>query len=387
MIRGKNSILFVRPDYHCSFIYREQFRKEGWKADIYLPQNYPNDLLFADVGLLRPPKINNTNLILLKILNHILLILWWLTKFWRYEYHCYYGEPPVVSFIERRVGLTYIFGDDFCLELWLAKLFGIKLIFLSPGCRNDESKENFSLLDNGNVCRNCGYWDKCIDEENKRIFDIINRYFDLSIGIGSIDSTQYRMTHFKYKSIDLNMWHPELEIPEEHQLPATKNIRIMHSAYLEKSGRDWKGKNIKGSPYILSAIERLKSEGYPVEYFYVKDKPSNQMRYYQVQADIIVEQLIFGWWGSTFVETSALGKPVVCYLRHSWKEFFHKTFPEYTDLPIIEANTRSIYDVLKKLVINHEYRKQKGEEARLFAEAHFDSQKNTSHFIKILQEL
>ena len=37
------------------------------------------------------------------------------------------------------------------------------------------------------------------------------------------------------------------------------------------------------------------------------------MRYYQVQADIIVEQLIYGWWGSTAIE-GMLGKPVTVIL-------------------------------------------------------------------------
>ena len=122
----------------------------------------------------------------------------------------------------------------------------------------------------------------------------------------------------------------------------------------------------------MSAVERLKTEGYPVEYFFVNNKPSNQMRFYQAQADIVVEQLIYGWWGSTFVEASALGKPVVCYLRPSWKEFFFKVFPEYNDLPIVEANVENIYQVLKKLITDEAYRLKKGNDARRFAEQHFD---------------
>jgi hypothetical protein len=72
----------------------------------------------------------------------------------------------------------------------------------------------------------------------------------------------------------------------------------------------------------VSAVERLQSEALPVQLVSVTDIPSNQMRYYQAQVDIIVEQLIYGWWGSSGVETMALGKPVVCYLRPKWKEFF-----------------------------------------------------------------
>jgi glycosyltransferase involved in cell wall biosynthesis len=80
----------------------------------------------------------------------------------------------------------------------------------------------------------------------------------------------------------------------------------------------------------------------------------------------------------------ALGKPVVCYIRPSWKEFFLKTFPEYKDLPIVEADTNTIYDALKKLVTDPDYRRRKGEESRKFSKAHFDPEKNTRDFVKIL---
>jgi hypothetical protein len=386
-MRKKQSLLFIRPDYHCSFFYREQLRKTGWKADIYLPRGYPESLLYSREDLLRPPQFSGGKTFLFKVLNHLLLILWWLTQFWRYEYHLYYGEPPVIRVFEKRIGLTRLFGESFLIELWLAKLFGVKLIFLPTGCHQDETKENFSKLDGGNVCGNCGMWNRCDDKENKLTFARINRFFDMMIGTGSIDSTQFRMTHFEYKVIDLNLWRSDLSIPPEYKLPATANIRILHSAYLSNSGRDWQGRNIKGSPFVLAAIERLKNEGHPVEYLFIHDKPSNQMRFYQAQADIIVEQLIYGWWGSTFIETSALGKPVVCYLRPASKEFFLKIFPEHNSLPVVEADTNSIYEVLKTLVTDDDYRRQKGEESRRFAEAHFDPEKNTLKLIKLLEEL
>jgi glycosyltransferase involved in cell wall biosynthesis len=386
-MRKKNSILFVRPDYHCSFFYRDEFRKKGWKADIFVNNRYPGELLYSKDDILVSPKIYGGHQKLFSVFNHLSLIIWWLSKFWKYEYHVYYGRPPAVGFLENKIGFTKLFGNDFLIELWLAKRFGVKLIFLPTGCHDDESKAEFQKLDSGNVCNNCGAWNKCFDELNNLNFSRIRRYFNMQIGVGAICSTQFRMTHLKWKSIDLELWSPNLQIPPEYKVPATNKIRILHSAYLEKSGRSWRGRNIKGSPFVLEAIQRLQEEGYPVEYFYIKDKPSNQMRFYQAQADIVVEQLIYGWWGSTFVETSALGKPVVCYLRKSWKDCFFKTFPEYKQLPIIEADTSTIYDALKQLVVDVDYRKRKGKESRQFAERHFDPQKNTLSFIQHLESL
>lgn len=383
-MRAKRSVLFVRPDYHCSFIYRDELRKHGWKADIYVPWNYPQMLLYSAKDILRAPQIK-LRIRKVSVVNRLLLMLWWLATFWRYHFHIYYGRPTVLSSIGIKLGFTRLFGESFLLELWLAKLFRIKLIFLPTGCHDDESKENFSKLDDGNVCNNCGVWDRCSDVTNNLIFSRIRRYFDIGIGVGAIDSLQFRMTHMKYKSIDLNLWSPDLFIPKKHRLPSTNKIRILHSACLEKSDREWKGRNIKGSPFVLKAIERLQKEGHSVEYFFIKDMPSNQMRFYQAQADIVVEQLIYGWWGSTFVEASALGKPVICYLRPSWKEFFFKTFPEYKTLPVIEADTKTVYDSLKKLIVDHDFRRMKGIESRKFAEQHFSVSNNTKSFIKYME--
>jgi len=386
-MRRKKSILFVRPDYHCSFFYRDQLRKLGWKADIFVPWGYPENLLYSDEEILRPPKIARVSGRFFNYINHLLLILWWLSRFWRYEYHLYYGRPPAVSFMEERLGMTRFFGANFVMECWLAKLFKIKLLYLSTGCHDEETRQNYLKLDGGNVCNNCGFFDRCDDTANNLNFSRVRRYFNVTIGPSSVESTQYVTGFIKYKSIDLVLWNPGIDIPARHQLPPTTNIRILHSAYLEKSGRTWGGRNIKGSPFVIAAIERLKVEGYPVEYMYITDKPSNQMRFYQVQADIVVEQLIYGSWGSTGVETMALGKPVVCYIRPSWKKFFLRAFPEYDDLPIVEANTQNIYEVLKKLVTDEAYRIQKGKESRYFAEQHFDPVKNTRGLIVLLESL
>lgn len=378
----KKSILFLRPDYHCSFLYRNEFRRLGWKADIYVPPDYPEKMLYSNEGILRAFRVAGDSCFS-KVLNFIFNIGWYLSHFWRYKYHFVHGRLPVFTFHEEKIRLDAVFGQGFLVSLWLAKIFGCKIIYLPTGCRDEETMANFSKLDAGNVCNNCG--SICDDRQNNLNFLRIRQYADMAVGVGNLDSSQYAATHFKYKSIDLNLWKPGLNIPVEHLLPFTQNLRILHSFI--STGRDFKGRNIKGSPHILAAIEKLKQEGYAVEYIYIKDKPSNQMRFYQAQADIVVEQLIYGWWGSTGVETLALGKPVICYINSQWKSSFLRTFPEYSELPIVEANTETIYEVLKKLVVDQEYRQKKGRESREFAESFFNPSKNAKALADLLLEL
>lgn len=379
------SILFISPDYHCSFIYRDELRHLGWKADIFVRSGYPEKLLYSDQDILRTPKINSINWVS-KYVNFLLSKVYMVLLLPKYKYYFYYGAINQIDFLGNKLGLNKIFGEGFSLFLWLQKLFRRKVIHVGSGCLEVETRKNFSKLDDGNVCNNCGWGSVvCNDENNIPRFNIIRKYVDLSVGLGSLDSSQYKATHFKYKAIDLDLWHPNLDIPKQFKLPATENLRILHSFF--KQNRENDGLNIKGSPFVLDAIDRLKQEGHKVEYMYITDVPSKHMRYYQVQADIVVEQLIYGWWGSTFVETSSLGKPVICYLRPAWKKFFFKTFPEYDEIPIVEANTNNIYNILKKLVTDHEYRSEMGKKSRRFAEQHFDSKKNAQAMANLLLKL
>ena len=385
----RKSILFLRPDYHCSFVYRDELRKLGWRADVFVPDNYPKNLLFSNKDIIRFPKrmsgLDSSKLFrwLSKKWFFIVLSFWVIRRVFSYQYLFFYGGLGGIPLLLRNKSPH---EPQVSLTLGIAKFLGIKLIQLPSGCLEEETKENFSKLDGGNVCGNCGWGPEvCNDEKNVARFDLVRRYADMVVGTGSHDSSQLKMTHFKYKSLDLDQWKPGLEIPSKHCLPETDNLRILHA--FSANNRDHGGKNIKGSPFIAVAIDRLKDEGYPVEYMHLTDVPSREMRYYQVQADIVVEQLIYGWWGSTGVETMAMGKPVVCYMRESWKELFFKTFPEYTDLPIVEANVQTIYKVLKKLVEDKDYRERTGRDARLFAEQHFDVKKNAKSLAKLLEQL
>ena len=111
------------------------------------------------------------------------------------------------------------------------------------------------------------------------------------------------------------------------------------------------------------------------------------MKYFQVQADIVIDQLIYGWWGSTGVETMALGKPVICYLRESWIKNFNKYFPEINSLPIVKANLLNIKDVLRKLIEDDELRNKVSKDTREFAEDFFDVNKNIYQLISILKSI
>ncbi len=80
------------------------------------------------------------------------------------------------------------------------------------------------------------------------------------------------------------------------------------------------GRNIKSSHIYVPLIDRLKAEGYPVELIVRARRAEHRGPVHQVQADIVVDMLTFGWFGANVREALMLGRPVVCYLRPEWLE-------------------------------------------------------------------
>lgn len=382
----RKSVLFVNPAYHYSFTLRDELRRLGWKAEIYKNAIFPKQLLFSRDVLQEEAIGAGARWLPFETLKR----LWFfLRRIIGYGYFVIYGDAEVFT-VNRNPGsrlVRLLTAGARSPELRMLKLLGKKVIFFPNGCHQELLKKDFGKHESGNVCRNCVVPEAvCNDKENQRIFDLVNRYHDLVIANTPMDSPSLpQKRQIRFLSLDLEQFRPDMAIPESLQLPKTSKIRILHSFVDE--GRQQDEKNVKGSPFIVRAIRRLEAEGYPVEYMYLNNVPSRDMRFLQVQADIVVDQLIYGWWGSTAIEGMGLGRPVVCYLTPWIKQRFLDAFPEYDGLPIVEATPATIYEVLKRLVEDEPYRLAKGREARAFAERHFDVRKNAPAFAELLGTL
>jgi glycosyltransferase involved in cell wall biosynthesis len=371
----KLRVLFFRPDYHSSFALVDGLRQLGHKADIYVPWNYPTKLLYSQRDIKRLSKFNER--LYENCLNPPKSTL--LRKIAALAY--YLSEIIEIIWLALKYDVVYFYGSFDPVQIPLLSILKRlkKRMFLFPsGCKDEDSKATWLMEDNGNVCGNCGFFDRCTDENNVKHFNIARKYMNGVSGAGYRPSSQFEVIPFRSKAIYLDLWKPEAaELMTEDK----SRVKIMHS--FASNGRDFGGKNIKGSPYVLKAIDNMVEDGLSVELFYVTDTPSNQMRFKQAKADIIVDQLIYGWWGSTALEGMALGKPVVCYLNPKFEANFYKAFPEYEGrLPIVRANTSNIEEVLRTLVNDGELRKRLGQESREFAESFLDPDRATQELLK-----
>ena len=112
---------------------------------------------------------------------------------------------------------------------------------------------------------------------------------------------------------------------------------------------------------------------------------ANHFRYIQAQADIVVEEIIRGLWGSTALESISLGKPVITFVRKEWEDFYYKCFPETRPIPFIIANKNDIYETLKKVVIDKNYSASKAAYGRKWAKKHLNPSINAASFSKLLE--
>ncbi len=88
---------------------------------------------------------------------------------------------------------------------------------------------------------------------------------------------------------------------------------------------------------VTAAAEQLRAEGVELDFRLVEGlRHEEAVRAYE-QADILVDQLLVGWYGGVAVEFMALGKPVVCFLADEWTDRYAPA-ELMAELPIVRAD-------------------------------------------------
>lgn len=104
----------------------------------------------------------------------------------------------------------------------------------------------------------------------------------------------------------------------------------------------------KGTEFVLAAAETLNAEGHAFELRLVEGMPRAEALKAYASADVIIDQLLAGWYGGFGVETMALGKPVIAYLREGDLGFLDAGMR--AELPILNATPASITDTMRNVI-------------------------------------
>ena len=121
-----------------------------------------------------------------------------------------------------------------------------------------------------------------------------------------------------------------------------KTFRVLHAP---------NHRNIKGSGFIIEAIEKLQKEGENIE-LKLLEKVSNDEVLQEIEkADLVIDQLVIGWYAMFTLEALSLGTPVVCYLRNDLLELYkNSNLLNENDPPIHSSQPRGILRDLRVLI-------------------------------------
>lgn len=253
---------------------------------------------------------------------------------------------------------AYLWGArPLASDLAYLKGLGKKIVMSWWGC--DIRTERVDGMNEWSACKVCALENRkfCARPEKLKLLELVDKYADVQLSGGDICAS-YPYVRWINNAIDVDEFRPlsRDEIPENYRLPLTDKIRIYHS-FGNASVRG----DVKGSTFIKAAVERLRNEGYGIEFIYVDNVPNRDVKYLQAQADIVVDQLRCGWHGSAGVECLAMGKPVITYIRPT----VERIVPQ--EHPLINANPDTVYQVLKALLDNRDSLVEIGRRSREYA--------------------
>jgi glycosyltransferase involved in cell wall biosynthesis len=181
-------------------------------------------------------------------------------------------------------------------------------------------------------------------------------------------------------SYDAIRWVPEahvvppgLDLREFTPVPPTDNPRplVVHAP----SNREK-----KGTRFVIEACEHL-----PVELDIVEGVPHEEARARYARADIVVDQLNAGWHGVFALESMALGKPVVTYLKPDVVERSAEGFG--VRIPIVPATKETLVDALRPLVEQPALRREIGAQSRAYVEQVHDVDRVADRLLDVYRSL
>jgi glycosyltransferase involved in cell wall biosynthesis len=386
--RPKGSVLFVGQAYYNAWYLSRELRKLGWKADVlnWDPDEHNNRMYYHG---------EDFKFYYRGLKDSLRQLIFYIKSLSDYDIFHFSNARGMTfggylhSFL-KRLSLEYT-------EIKLLKKLGKKIVYSNNGCLDGVSQSSFRTWGPEPVCDICRWRDVpsvCSDARNLAWGKLRNSLADYQITLGGnrIDFNDVPQVHEvpEFYCLDPQVWNPDLLIPANYRLPFSEDtVKIYHAVGNFESRTAVVGsRNIKSTHVYISTIERLKAEGYNIELIFFHDVPNKKLRYYQVQADIVVDMLTFGFFGATVREAMMLGKPAVCFLRPEWLDSMRREIPEYVDeLPVISATPHTIYDILKDLIEHTEKRKEIGRRSREFAVKWHSAEAGARRFEQIYSSL
>jgi len=250
---------------------------------------------------------------------HWLVLCWALLK---YDFFHYFLDRGVVH-SNFKLGINH-------LEMILIKDAGKRLFTYTYGA-DVRTRRKTLALGEFNCCMDCpdiGGLCVCSDERGRFLVKRASLYADAMMALGD-------MLNYVPGAVNTFFWPIDVKaLPTASFTPPKgRPFVIVHSP---------NHPHFKGTRFLRDAVERLKLEGYDIEFAYMSGLPNSEILRLYSRADIFAEQFVIGLYGYAGIEGMALGRPVMCYVREG-AEMISKD-----DCPVILSSPAEIYGTLKK---------------------------------------
>ncbi len=252
-------------------------------------------------------------------------------------------------------------------DLKLLKVLGKKTAMIYTGCDIRDRNYYLNLPRKYTACKDCSpAFQKrigCIMEEKIKTTAIIQKNIGVSFSHPFDASMLNGKYHYLYLLLELEQYEPKFE--------SNKRIKILHAPSDD---------GFKGTRYVISAIEKLKKDNTDFDFELLRNKTHDETIEAIKNCDILIDQMVAGWYGLISIEAMALGKTVVCYIDD-------KLYDYLPDLPVINLNPDNLAEGLKQLIGQKEKLTEYGKLGRKFAEKYHDYKTNSKAILDItLQE-
>lgn len=140
---------------------------------------------------------------------------------------------------------------------------------------------------------------------------------------------------------------------EKHVPVLGKKLKIMHAPTNQAA---------KGSRFILKALNELQAK-YPeqLEVCLIQGIPYQQALEMYKQADLIIDQILIGWYGAFAVETMLMGKPVIARIAIEDLKYLPPAMANELLQTIIQADPTNIYEVIESCLHDRQFLMQRSE--------------------------
>ena len=177
------------------------------------------------------------------------------------------------------------------------------------------------------------------------------------------------LAHF---SIDIN------KFKKNEKEKSSSEFKILHAP---------NHKNIKGTFFLIRAVENLNKEGFKINLKLVEKKSNNEILDLINKSDLIADQFVIGWYAMFAIEAMASSKPVISYLRQDLIDLYvSKDLIEIDEIPIINTTIFNLEEKIKWCYHNKKLR-DIGAKGYSFVKKHHSIESVGSIFDKINKKL